>query len=87
MLCSSEGLTGSEEEISGNCIGFGGKLNKDVSERVDVSETSGTGNRLRKEKELKEQHDRKHERFQPHDPRPTGMMGNKSERKKLLLVE
>ena len=46
---SSEGLPGGKEEVSGDGVGRSGELNQDVSERRQVPETGGTGNRFGKE--------------------------------------
>lgn len=49
ILNSDKGLAGGKEEISGGCVRRGGKLDKGVSESVDVSEAGGAWNRFWKE--------------------------------------
>lgn len=78
MLDGDEGPASGEEEVTGDRVGRGGKLNKGVSESVDVSEAGGTGDRFWKEDYLKQQDRCQHESFQPDDPRPSGVMGNES---------
>ena len=76
---SGEGLAGGEEEVAGDRVWRGGKLNEGVSERMQVSEAGGSGDGFWKEDDLKQQDRCQHECFQPDDPRPSGMMGNESE--------
>lgn len=80
VLDGGESPAGGEEEISGDCVRRGGKLKKAISESVHVPEAGSAGNRFWKKDELKQEERCQHERFQPDDPRPSGMMGNESEK-------
>ena len=53
-------------------------MEEDVSECVQVSEAGGAGDHFGKEDHLEHQEGCQHERFEPNDPRPSGVMGNES---------
>jgi hypothetical protein len=60
---SGEGLAGGKEEIPGDGVGCDGKLEKDVSESMQVSEAGCAGNCFGKEGYFKQEESCEHECF------------------------
>ena len=54
-------------------------MEEDVPESVEVSEAGRSGDCFREEDHLEHQESCQHERFEPDDPRPSGVMSNESE--------